>query len=367
MAIKLCILCGEPGRLYLRPQDIKPRQAKYCESCDSKYKSKYRIKKFIAGLCQECGNNPIADNKKHCQRCLDTSNLLQQKNREERKSKLILLLGNKCADCGLSSDCSNIYDFHHTNPSKKENYFTKLFNLTWEKIIKEASTGVALLCSNCHRIRHAKEYESKNNFDEDLKGRGKVEGQTIGNVQEQLIIGGVKYCAFCRIKPARSYPHPRWKNTLTQGTYCEEHGATGNDWKTWKNRNERIGMCGYCGKVPPDDNRNFCRKCLDYANTGRKIRRNKKKKEIIDKFFNGGCFDCGLKSNYTEIYDFHHLDPSTKEKQFNLLLACSWKSVQKELDKGVVVICSVCHRRRHEREHEKTFLLLEERVNGYSN
>jgi transcription elongation factor Elf1 len=58
-----------------------------------------------------------------------------------------------------------------------------------------------------------------------------------------------------------------------------------------------------------------------------------------------GCLICG--ENDAVCLDAHHLDPS--EKDFNLadkVGVWSWGSIQKELDK-CVVLCSNCHRKFH--------------------
>lgn len=63
-------------------------------------------------------------------------------------------LGGRCQHCGLEDDCVNIYDFHHTNPVKKD------FEISGGKVrssfesIKKELDKCELLCSNCHRKEH---------------------------------------------------------------------------------------------------------------------------------------------------------------------------------------------------------------------
>lgn len=46
------------------------------------------------------------------------------------------------------------------------------------------------------------------------------------------------------------------------------------------------------------------------------------------------------------VYDFHHLDPSRKEKAINLKLP--WETIEDEIYK-VVLLCANCHRQVHAR------------------
>jgi len=65
----------------------------------------------------------------------------------------------------------------------------------------------------------------------------------------------------------------------------------------------------------------------------------------------GKCADCDVEfdgNNYV-IFDFHHLDPATKEADWNQLRKTSVENIKKELDK-CVLLCSNCHRMRHHEE-----------------
>jgi predicted HNH restriction endonuclease len=46
-------------------------------------------------------------------------------------------------------------EFHHTDPSKKEEAISEICFKGWERVKKELKKCV-LLCSNCHRSLHAK-------------------------------------------------------------------------------------------------------------------------------------------------------------------------------------------------------------------
>lgn len=79
----------------------------------------------------------------------------------------------------------------------------------------------------------------------------------------------------------------------------------------------------------------------------RKKRHSHKLKAI--EYLGGKCSSCGLASEHPEVYDFHHLDPSVKEKDPGMLMHCSWERLQKELDK-CVLLCANCHRIAHAKE-----------------
>jgi hypothetical protein len=75
------------------------------------------------------------------------------KMRHERKRQLVELMGCKCQDCGgiFPAVC---FDFHHTDPNNKTSIIAVLYQHKMETILKELE-GCIMICSNCHRIRHA--------------------------------------------------------------------------------------------------------------------------------------------------------------------------------------------------------------------
>lgn len=67
-----------------------------------------------------------------------------------------------------------------------------------------------------------------------------------------------------------------------------------------------------------------------------------------------GCAKCGEKRHY--VLDFHHIDPSQKNNTINNLRTCSLETLQKEIEK-CIVLCSNCHREFHHFEFEQNITL----------
>lgn len=77
------------------------------------------------------------------------------------KGKIVIMMGGKCQDCGLTYNGKNgcVFQSHHTKPSEKEivvNIRT-LTTYSWEKMSKEIKKCI-ILCANCHFIRHNERY-----------------------------------------------------------------------------------------------------------------------------------------------------------------------------------------------------------------
>ena len=69
------------------------------------------------------------------------------------------------------------------------------------------------------------------------------------------------------------------------------------------------------------------------------------------------CKVCG--ENHPATLDFHHVDPNEKEHSIDRLVRNrSWKTIERELEK-CVVLCANCHRKHHHEERlEKKQLTL---------
>jgi Homeodomain-like domain len=71
----------------------------------------------------------------------------------EKKKKAIVHFGGRCVDCGYSKYYGAL-EFHHLDITQKEISPQKALKREWTNALKELSKCV-LLCSNCHRERHA--------------------------------------------------------------------------------------------------------------------------------------------------------------------------------------------------------------------
>lgn len=99
-----------------------------------------------------------------------------------------------------------------------------------------------------------------------------------------------------------------------------------------------------CKQCKRDTTNTHYEKTQDARRLYSKERRNKMKLKCIE-YLGSVCADCG-KSYHQACFDFHHLDPTKKDKEVGSLMSASWENVKKELDK-CVLLCSNCHRVRH--------------------
>jgi hypothetical protein len=61
----------------------------------------------------------------------------------------------KCTQCGFDHPAA--LDFHHVNPSEKENLVSKLVSNGCFAAAMEEVQKCIVLCANCHRIHHYEE------------------------------------------------------------------------------------------------------------------------------------------------------------------------------------------------------------------
>ena len=71
----------------------------------------------------------------------------------------------------------------------------------------------------------------------------------------------------------------------------------------------------------------------------------KRNKERAVEYKGGKCEHC-LQTYQPAVFDFHHLDSSTKHKDPGLMMSCSDEKLFKELDK-CILLCANCHRIEH--------------------
>lgn len=90
----------------------------------------------------------------YCKKC---SNLYHQNRIKEVKIKMIEYKGGECENCRVKLIDTHycIFDFHHIDPKTKDVNFKRIKFQKWDKIKNEIDK-CKLLCSNCHRLEHAK-------------------------------------------------------------------------------------------------------------------------------------------------------------------------------------------------------------------
>lgn len=75
-----------------------------------------------------------------------------------RKIRIVRELGGKCEHCGLDGiKYPWLIDLHHKDPTQKEIEPNKLYDCRFKDAMIEAAKCI-LLCGNCHRTEHNKQY-----------------------------------------------------------------------------------------------------------------------------------------------------------------------------------------------------------------
>lgn len=75
-----------------------------------------------------------------------------------------------------------------------------------------------------------------------------------------------------------------------------------------------------------------------------KIKKREKKLWSIE-YLGGCCSSCGG-TFHPSVYEFHHKDPTTKDRDPSKMMSLSHEKLQNELDK-CVLLCANCHRIEH--------------------
>ena len=175
----MCLQCGK------RPPTRGPRGGRtYCDHCRAlknarakvyygknpdkhkEWRGSRRTRIIEAGLCAWCGKNPPTVGPRggelFCDECREFIRARRDKTwvnyRLMRRLRAIDACGGTCADCGTTD--FRVMDFHHANFDGIEQrgndrgwgpHTRKLYT---ELIEHGPRADIALLCANCHRIRH---------------------------------------------------------------------------------------------------------------------------------------------------------------------------------------------------------------------
>lgn len=101
-------------------------------------------------LCKICGNKFKDYQNRGRARCGSCNTKIR---RYRTKATAIKYLGEKCINCGWEGNQA-AFQFHHTNPKKKDFTIGNVANKKWEFIKNELEKCI-LLCANCHAIKHS--------------------------------------------------------------------------------------------------------------------------------------------------------------------------------------------------------------------
>lgn len=143
-----CVYCSLP--FYRRPSDMRS-----LNFCSHKCSAAYYAGQFRGENSPSWKGGP--------ERSKRVESWRQREKRIGLKKRGIEFLGGKCKLCGYDK-CIASLDFHHIDPSQKDNDFLKKCEKTWE-IMKDKIKDCILLCANCHRELHwterQKQYEKE--------------------------------------------------------------------------------------------------------------------------------------------------------------------------------------------------------------
>ena len=100
----------------------------------------------------------------------------------------------------------------------------------------------------------------------------------------------------------------------------------------------------------------YCKSCArkkqeETYESRNKTQRDKRKENWLRvlEMFDNKCGHCGLESEYTSVYDLHHVDPTQKEISVGKIMHYNWDKIEPEVKK-CILLCANCHRILHETE-----------------
>lgn len=161
MESKTCTKCHQAKPLsdFHKDTRLKAGIVARCKSCTCGYKREY--------YASSEGKAKIkAYNEKNSERISRNSKIYSQKFKDaqfknQRKLEFCIYKGGCCSECGFvaTKDTIAAFDFHHLDPSEKEYTPSDMLMLRKDKVFKELDKCI-LLCSNCHRILHHRQYRA---------------------------------------------------------------------------------------------------------------------------------------------------------------------------------------------------------------
>jgi hypothetical protein len=101
-------------------------------------------------ICKLCGGKFKDYQNKARTRCGSCNTKVR---RYRAKAAAIKYLGGKCRNCGWQGNQA-AFEFHHTDPGKKDFIIGNVANKRWEFIKAELEKCI-LLCAICHSVEHS--------------------------------------------------------------------------------------------------------------------------------------------------------------------------------------------------------------------
>lgn len=117
-----------------------------------------------------------------------------------------------------------------------------------------------------------------------------------------------------------------------------------------KNKSCKYGITHTCLVCSAVKQRTVYAKRYKEKDIERSMARNSKGKAKVLEYLGGEykCFDCGYTHVSSSPFDFHHIEPTIKDKEVAGMYRYSWKRLREEVDK-CILLCACCHRLRHDR------------------
>ena len=162
MEAKICVQCRitKPFSEFHKDVRLKSGRAARCKLCACAYKKKYyessEGKAAVKAYIEKNKEKRAAYNKEYLRK-YRAANFKGQ-----RKLEFCLYKGGRCVECGFEANEDTVaaFDFHHVNPSEKERTPSDMLMLKKDKVFAELDKCI-LLCANCHRILHYRQYRAK--------------------------------------------------------------------------------------------------------------------------------------------------------------------------------------------------------------
>jgi hypothetical protein len=138
---------------------------------------------------------------------------------------------------------------------------------------------------------------------------------------------------------------------LRKCTKCGKEAHTEEDLHLFtKDKNGKYGRTNLCSTCAAKKRMAWASENRVAVNKDQSQRKQKNKVKVI-KLLGSSCQKCGLEyeGKNASVFDLHHLDPSEKEHRPSDVLRQSWKKIEKEISK-CVLLCANCHRLEHQPE-----------------